>query len=46
MNKYRFWSIIILAASVWAVFYMWADYRAGEKAAGFNLGLEIGRAHV
>lgn len=47
MNKYRFWSIIILAASVWAVFYMWSGYKSGENAAGFNLGLDLsGGTHL
>lgn len=47
MNKYRFWSIIILAAAAWAVFSMWSDYKSGEKAAGFNLGLDLsGGTHL
>ena len=47
MNKYRFWSIIILAAAAWASFSMWSDYKAGEKAAGFNLGLDLsGGTHL
>lgn len=47
MNKYRFWSIIILVAAAWAGFSMWSDYKAGEKAAGFNLGLDLsGGTHL
>ena len=47
MNKYRFWSVIILAAAAWAVFSMWGDYKVGEKMAGFKLGLDLsGGTHL
>ena len=47
MAKYRFWSILIIAAAVWAGFYVWQSEVGGEVSRKFKLGLDLsGGTHL
>ena len=47
MAKYRFWSILIIAAAVWAGFYVWQSEVGGEGSRKFKLGLDLsGGTHL
>lgn len=46
MARYRFWAIILLAASLWAGFFVWNSEK-GESSHKFKLGLDLsGGAHL
>ncbi len=46
MAKYRFWAILIIAASVWAGLFIWNSQK-GESTNKFKLGLDLsGGTHL
>lgn len=47
MAKYRFWSILIIAAAVWAGFFVWNSEKAADSDRKFKLGLDLsGGTHL
>lgn len=47
MAKYRFWSILIIAAAVWAGFFVWQSEKDPQSSSKFKLGLDLsGGTHL
>lgn len=47
MAKYRFWSVIVIALSIWAVFVIWSGVKSTDPNKKFRLGLDLsGGTHL